>query len=65
MTGSNDKTIRIWDPATGECKKILKGHKDLVRTLCYDPLRQRIFSGSYDKRQVVGAISIARFTPRY
>lgn len=49
MTGSNDKTIRIWDPSTGECLKVLKGHKDLVRTLAYDPLRRRIFSGSYDR----------------
>lgn len=49
MTGSNDKTIRIWDPASGECVRVLKGHEDLVRSLAYDPLRQRIFSGSYDK----------------
>lgn len=48
-TGSNDKTIRIWDPNTGECIKVLKGHRDLVRTLSYDPIRQRLFSGSYDK----------------
>jgi F-box and WD-40 domain protein 1/11 len=49
MTGSNDKSIRIWDPNSGECLKILKGHKDLVRTLAYDAIRGRVFSGSYDK----------------
>lgn len=27
MTGSFDKTAKIWDSVTGECKNTFKGHK--------------------------------------
>ena len=26
VSGSGDKTLRIWDSVTGECVKILEGH---------------------------------------
>ena len=49
LTGSNDQTIRIWDPDTGECVRTLEGHDDLVRTMCLDTIRRKVYSGSYDK----------------
>ena len=29
-SGSGDKTIRIWDLATGACERVLEGHTDTV-----------------------------------
>ncbi|KAA8894258.1 WD40-repeat-containing domain protein, partial [Sphaerosporella brunnea] len=48
VSGGNDQDIRIWDARTGECLKVLSGHKDLVRTLHLDSRNRRIISGSYD-----------------
>jgi WD40 repeat protein len=48
-TGSNDKTIRVWDVNTGVCLAILFGHADLVRSLVLDGESDRLVSGSYDR----------------
>ena len=29
MSGSRDKTIRIWDSSSGECVKVLSGHTNV------------------------------------
>ena len=31
VTGSKDKTVRVWDTESGICLLTLQGHKDLVR----------------------------------
>ena len=31
VTGSKDQTVRLWDKKTGECKGVLKGHKDWIK----------------------------------
>jgi len=46
-SGSYDKTIRIWDPATGECLQTLEGHTDWVLALAALP-DGRLASGSED-----------------
>ena len=51
-TGSVDKTIKIWDSQDSEifeCRQTLSGHKDMVRSLCYNHNGLRIASGSDDK----------------
>ena len=30
ISGSGDKTVRIWNAATGECVRVLEGHSDYV-----------------------------------
>ena len=30
LTGSEDKTLRLWDTATGKCLQVFKGHTDLI-----------------------------------
>lgn len=47
VSGSNDKTIKIWDAQSGLCLNTLDGHTDLVRTLCFD--NEHLVSGSYDQ----------------
>jgi len=31
-SGSKDKTVKIWNPATGECLWMVRGHTDYVNT---------------------------------
>ena len=47
-SGSHDGTIRLWDPATGENKKTLRGHADSVLSLAFSPDSLTLASGSYD-----------------
>jgi len=45
-TGSNDKTVRIWDLDTGTAR-VLTGHTDRVWSVAYSPDGQ-LASGSDD-----------------
>ena len=50
VTGSNDKTIRIWDAETGVAVgKPLEGHTNSVNSVAYSPDGRHIISGSDDK----------------
>ena len=48
ISGSDDRTIKIWDANTGECLQTLKGHSDYVKSVAYSPDGTKIISGSYD-----------------
>jgi WD40 repeat protein len=48
LTCSNDKTLRIWNVATGRCEARLVHHTDAV-TACAWMKDGRIISGSLDK----------------
>ncbi|WPJ66902.1 hypothetical protein SMAC4_14095 [Sordaria macrospora] len=48
-SGSGDKTIKIWDPASGSCLQTLEGHSRDVRSVAFSPDGQRLASGSGDK----------------
>lgn len=45
---SNDRTIRLWDTATGECLRTLRGHKGKVYSVAFDPTSRILASGSHD-----------------
>ncbi|KAJ6015115.1 hypothetical protein N7540_009706 [Penicillium herquei] len=47
-TGSNDKTIKIWDATTGECKETLHGHSGKVKNLAFTLDGEMIVSSAYD-----------------
>jgi len=51
VSGSDDNTLRVWDPETGVCLRVLKGHTEGVSSVCaLDSTGvQRIVSGSYDR----------------
>ena len=46
---SEDRTVKLWDPASGKLLRTLEGHKDSVRSVAFDPTRQTLASSSDDK----------------
>lgn len=48
VTGSFDKTLKIWDAATGAELRTLEGHAGQVLTLAISPSGRQIASGSRD-----------------
>ena len=47
--GSVDRTIRLWDAASGQVIEILRGHSDLVLDVAFSPDGSQLASASYDK----------------
>ncbi|MDM8007517.1 MAG: zinc ribbon domain-containing protein, partial [Phycisphaerae bacterium] len=45
LSGSEDKTLRVWNLATGKCLRKLEGHKDKVICVAISPDGQRALSG--------------------
>ena len=48
VSGSTDKTVKVWDPATGKETLTLNGHSDSVNSVSFSPDGKRIVSGSDD-----------------
>ena len=48
VSGSGDKTIKIWDANTGECLQTLVGHIEPVWSVAFSPDGTKIISGSLD-----------------
>ncbi|HEV7507823.1 MAG TPA: TIR domain-containing protein [Thermoanaerobaculia bacterium] len=48
-SGSEDKTVKIWDLETGLCRATLEGHDGVVRSIAITPDGKRILSASEDK----------------
>ncbi|KAJ0358405.1 hypothetical protein COL26b_014495 [Colletotrichum chrysophilum] len=47
-SGSSDKTVKLWDTATGQCQQTLEGHSDWVRSVAFSPDGRQLASGSGD-----------------
>jgi WD40 repeat protein len=48
VSGSWDKTIRVWDLESGECTHAFYGNTALVNSISIDSKKDRVFSGSLD-----------------
>ena len=48
LTGSGDKTARLWDAATGKAVATLAGHTGPVRAVAFSPDGTRVLTGSED-----------------
>jgi WD40 repeat protein len=48
VTGSFDKTAKIWDSSTGELLHTLRGHSTEIVCLSFDPTGQLVATGSMD-----------------
>jgi WD40 repeat protein len=49
LTASDDKTVRVWDVATGKLVVTLAGHEAGVRSVQFSPVGTRILTASQDK----------------
>jgi WD40 repeat protein len=48
VSGSGDKTVRLWDAATEAALQTLKGHSLLVSLVAFSPDSKQVVSGSGD-----------------
>lgn len=47
-TGSADADVRLWNPRTGKCQRVLRGHENTVRCLAMNPAQRVLISGAAD-----------------
>ncbi|MFF4161509.1 trypsin-like peptidase domain-containing protein [Streptomyces sp. NPDC001678] len=47
-TGGDDRTVRLWDTATGKVRKTLKGHTDIVSSVAFGPDGRTLATGGVD-----------------
>jgi WD40 repeat protein len=59
-SGAHDKTVKIWDIETGECRATLKGHTQTVWAVAITPNGKWIVSGSEDASVRVWAVESGR-----
>jgi WD40 repeat protein len=49
VSGSDDKTVRIWDMESGECLHVLSGHEDRISSVAVSPGSRYVISGGHDR----------------
>ncbi|KAJ3015643.1 UNVERIFIED_CONTAM: POC1 centriolar protein A [Siphonaria sp. JEL0065] len=49
VSGSDDKTVKLWDTRTGECTRTLEGHTSYVYSVAISADGETVVSGSRDK----------------
>src|SRR5262249_20174410 len=49
LSASNDRTVRLWDVATGRCSRVFKGHTDKVYAVAFHPDGTRFASAGSDR----------------
>lgn len=52
-TASDDKTLRLWDAATGRSLRTLREHTHAVFCCCFNKSGNLLVSGSYDEAVVI------------
>ncbi|MEB3293759.1 MAG: serine/threonine protein kinase, partial [Synechococcales bacterium] len=47
-TAGDDRTIRLWDPRSGHCLRVLAGHPWVISSLAFSEDGELLVSGSWD-----------------
>ena len=61
VSGSGDKTVRIWSLESGQLVRQLDGHTDRVYSVCVTPDGKHVVSGSYDKTVRIWSVESGEF----
>jgi WD40 repeat protein len=48
-SASGDRTVRVWETATGACRSVLEGHSEYVSAVVFSPDGQLVASASGDR----------------
>ncbi|XP_048781071.2 WD repeat, SAM and U-box domain-containing protein 1-like isoform X2 [Ostrea edulis] len=56
-SASNDKTVRIWDPSTGQQLCVVEGHTRYITSCAFTSDNRLLASGSNDKRVMIWKIT--------
>jgi WD40 repeat protein len=49
LSGSADRTLKLWDLSTGQCLQTLRGHAEWITSVCLSDDGQTALSGSADR----------------
>jgi WD40 repeat protein/serine/threonine protein kinase len=60
VTGSFDRTAKVWDAVSGRELLTLKGHGDGITSVAYSPDGQRVVTGGYDETAKVWEAATGR-----
>jgi WD40 repeat protein len=52
-SASDDKTVILWDVATGQVAEVLRRHNMGVNTVAFSPDGKQMASGSWDENLIV------------
>jgi WD40 repeat protein len=64
VTASEDKTVRIWDAATGKEIAVLRGHEGYVQSAAFSPDGRRIITASSDRTARIWDVHIATMSTK-
>ena len=65
LSGSADKTVRLWDLRTSKCVRTMEGHSDAVCSVDMDGHCRTAVSGSFDKSAKLWDLGSGRCTETY
>ena len=63
-SGSDDKTVRLWDVATGRSLRAFEGHTNWVSSVAFSPDGNTLASGSDDKTVRLWDVATGTLPPR-
>ncbi|NOK63454.1 MAG: hypothetical protein GFH25_541276n7 [Chloroflexi bacterium AL-N10] len=57
LTGSDDTTVRVWDPTSGEQVGTFEGHTQPIRAIAWGPNSESVITGSADQTARIWHVS--------